>query len=85
MEKSPTTQKGFKTAVRALRPLSPSLLPTPSPSRPLALAPNFLCRAIAIGFGVMGVIGYVVKLIHIPINNILVYVAPPKSDSKHIY
>ncbi|EAL23406.1 hypothetical protein CNBA0560 [Cryptococcus deneoformans B-3501A] len=31
-----------------------------------------LCRAVAIGFGVMGVIGYLVKLIHIPINNILV-------------
>ncbi|KAL1413604.1 hypothetical protein Q8F55_001379 [Vanrija albida] len=31
-----------------------------------------LCKAIAIGFGVMGVIGYLVKLIHIPINNILV-------------
>lgn len=25
-----------------------------------------LCRAVAIGFGVMGVIGYLVKLIHIP-------------------
>lgn len=31
-----------------------------------------LCKAIAIGFGIMGFIGYFVKLIHIPINNILV-------------
>jgi len=31
-----------------------------------------LCRAIAVGFAVMGFIGYFVKLIHIPINNILV-------------
>ncbi|ORX36804.1 secE/sec61-gamma protein [Kockovaella imperatae] len=31
-----------------------------------------LCRAVAIGFAVMGLIGYFVKLIHIPINNILV-------------
>ncbi|KAG8737321.1 Sec61p translocation complex subunit [Ceratobasidium sp. 428] len=31
-----------------------------------------ICKAIAIGFGIMGFIGYFVKLIHIPINNILV-------------
>ncbi|KAK1924386.1 secE/sec61-gamma protein [Papiliotrema laurentii] len=31
-----------------------------------------LCRAVAVGFAVMGFIGYLVKLIHIPINNILV-------------
>ncbi|WVW83714.1 protein translocase SEC61 complex gamma subunit, archaeal and eukaryotic [Kwoniella bestiolae CBS 10118] len=31
-----------------------------------------LCRAVAVGFVVMGFIGYFVKLIHIPINNILV-------------
>ncbi|GFZ44109.1 hypothetical protein JCM24511_01830 [Saitozyma sp. JCM 24511] len=31
-----------------------------------------LCKAIAIGFVIMGFIGYFVKLIHIPINNILV-------------
>ncbi|KAI0068131.1 protein translocase SEC6 [Artomyces pyxidatus] len=31
-----------------------------------------LCKAVAIGFAVMGFIGYFVKLIHIPINNILV-------------
>ncbi|KAJ9120153.1 Protein transport protein Sec61 subunit gamma [Naganishia vaughanmartiniae] len=31
-----------------------------------------LCRAVAVGFAVMGFIGYFVKLIHIPINNILV-------------
>ncbi|KAI6012472.1 hypothetical protein F5J12DRAFT_890821 [Pisolithus orientalis] len=33
-----------------------------------------ISRAVAIGFAVMGFIGYFVKLIHIPINNILVYV-----------
>ncbi|THH10549.1 hypothetical protein EW145_g1254 [Phellinidium pouzarii] len=32
-----------------------------------------ICRAVAVGFAVMGFIGYFVKLIHIPINNILVY------------
>jgi protein transport protein SEC61 subunit gamma-like protein len=31
-----------------------------------------ICKAVAIGFAVMGFIGYFVKLIHIPINNILV-------------
>jgi len=31
-----------------------------------------ICRAVAVGFAVMGFIGYFVKLIHIPINNILV-------------
>lgn len=31
-----------------------------------------ICRAVAIGFAIMGGIGYVVKLVHIPINNILV-------------
>ncbi|CCX13588.1 hypothetical protein FPQ18DRAFT_314142 [Pyronema domesticum] len=31
-----------------------------------------ISRAVGIGFVVMGVIGYVVKIIHIPINNILV-------------
>ncbi|TRM66106.1 hypothetical protein BD626DRAFT_566738 [Schizophyllum amplum] len=31
-----------------------------------------ICRAVAVGFAVMGLIGYFVKLIHIPINNILV-------------
>lgn len=31
-----------------------------------------ISRAVAIGFAVMGFIGYFVKLIHIPINNILV-------------
>ncbi|GLB35901.1 putative protein translocase SEC6 [Lyophyllum shimeji] len=31
-----------------------------------------ISKAVAIGFGVMGFIGYFVKLIHIPINNILV-------------
>ncbi|PWN95459.1 protein translocase SEC6 [Tilletiopsis washingtonensis] len=31
-----------------------------------------ICRAVGMGFVVMGFIGYFVKLIHIPINNILV-------------
>ncbi|KAG5718093.1 hypothetical protein E4T56_gene13751 [Termitomyces sp. T112] len=31
-----------------------------------------ICKAVAIGFGIMGFIGYFVKLIHIPVNNILV-------------
>ena len=30
--------------------------------------------ATAIGFAIMGFIGFFVKLIHIPINNIIVYV-----------
>ncbi|KAH7880945.1 SecE/Sec61-gamma subunits of protein translocation complex [Lentinula edodes] len=34
-----------------------------------------ICKAVAVGFAVMGFIGYFVKLIHIPINNILVYVS----------
>ncbi|KAJ7040431.1 hypothetical protein C8F04DRAFT_1254178 [Mycena alexandri] len=33
-----------------------------------------ICKAVGVGFAVMGFIGYFVKLIHIPINNILVYV-----------
>ncbi|KAM0754158.1 protein transporter Sec61 subunit gamma [Meredithblackwellia eburnea MCA 4105] len=31
-----------------------------------------ICRAVAIGFAIMGGIGYVVKLVHIPINHVLV-------------
>ncbi|PSK34834.1 putative protein transport protein Sec61 subunit gamma [Elsinoe australis] len=31
-----------------------------------------ISQAVGVGFLVMGVIGYVVKLIHIPVNNILV-------------
>jgi protein transport protein SEC61 subunit gamma-like protein len=31
-----------------------------------------ISQAVGMGFIVMGVIGYVVKLIHIPVNNILV-------------
>jgi len=31
-----------------------------------------ISQAVGIGFVVMGVIGYVIKVIHIPINNILV-------------
>ncbi|GAB7353574.1 hypothetical protein MBLNU459_g4001t1 [Dothideomycetes sp. NU459] len=31
-----------------------------------------ISQAVGVGFLVMGVIGYIVKLIHIPVNNILV-------------
>ena len=31
-----------------------------------------ISQAVGVGFVVMGVIGYVVKLVHIPVNNILV-------------
>jgi protein transport protein SEC61 subunit gamma-like protein len=31
-----------------------------------------ISQAVGVGFVIMGVIGYVVKLIHIPVNNILV-------------
>ncbi|KAF2275875.1 translocation complex subunit Sss1 [Westerdykella ornata] len=31
-----------------------------------------ICQAVGVGFIVMGVIGYIVKLVHIPVNNILV-------------
>ncbi|ORY91649.1 protein transporter Sec61 subunit gamma [Leucosporidium creatinivorum] len=31
-----------------------------------------ICRAVAMGFAIMGGIGYIVKLVHIPINQILV-------------
>ncbi|KOS20962.1 putative protein transport protein Sec61 subunit gamma [Escovopsis weberi] len=31
-----------------------------------------LCQAVGVGFGIMGAVGFVVKLIHIPINNVLV-------------
>ncbi|KAG6868885.1 hypothetical protein C0993_008633 [Termitomyces sp. T159_Od127] len=48
-------------------PLTPSSSSPAAPSRPKPI-----CKAVAIGFGVMGFIGYFVKLIHIPINNILV-------------
>ena len=30
-----------------------------------------ICRAVGLGFVIMGLIGYMVKLIHIPINNIV--------------
>ncbi|CAF4740408.1 unnamed protein product [Rotaria sp. Silwood1] len=33
-----------------------------------------IAMATAIGFAIMGFIGFFVKLIHIPINNIIVYV-----------
>ncbi|OAQ58866.1 SecE/Sec61-gamma subunits of protein translocation complex domain-containing protein [Pochonia chlamydosporia 170] len=31
-----------------------------------------ICQAVGTGFVIMGVVGYLVKLIHIPINQILV-------------
>jgi len=31
-----------------------------------------LCQAVGIGFLIMGTVGYFVKIIHIPVNNILV-------------
>ncbi|PSN70260.1 hypothetical protein BS50DRAFT_632166 [Corynespora cassiicola Philippines] len=31
-----------------------------------------ISQAVGVGFIIMGVIGYVVKLVHIPVNNILV-------------
>ncbi|EGR46898.1 hypothetical protein MKX07_003357 [Trichoderma sp. CBMAI-0711] len=31
-----------------------------------------LCQAVGIGFGVMGAVGFIVKLIHIPLNGLLV-------------
>ncbi|KAJ4286292.1 hypothetical protein N0V90_013326 [Kalmusia sp. IMI 367209] len=31
-----------------------------------------ISQAVGVGFLIMGVIGYVVKLVHIPVNNILV-------------
>jgi len=31
-----------------------------------------LCQAVGLGFVVMGAIGYVIRIIHIPVNQILV-------------
>ncbi|KAA8576033.1 hypothetical protein MFRU_033g00040 [Monilinia fructicola] len=31
-----------------------------------------ISRAVGVGFLIMGAVGYIVKLIHIPLNNILV-------------
>ena len=39
-----------------------------------------IAMATAIGFAIMGFIGFFVKLIHIPINNIIVYV-----EHKHFF
>lgn len=52
---------------RAELEITPKLTLVPS-------LPEYLqiCRAVAIGFAIMGGIGYVVKLIHIPINHVLV-------------
>ena len=33
-----------------------------------------VAQAVAIGFAIMGFIGFAIKLIHIPINNIIVFV-----------
>ena len=41
-------------------------------SRLLLLEFLEISRAVAVGFLVMGFIGFAVKLVHIPINNILV-------------
>lgn len=38
--------------------------------------------ATAIGFAIMGFIGFFVKLIHIPINNIIVYVSPLSQSTR---
>jgi protein transport protein SEC61 subunit gamma-like protein len=32
-----------------------------------------IAQAVGVGFVMMGAIGYTVKLVHIPINNIIVY------------
>lgn len=32
-----------------------------------------IAQAVGVGFLMMGIIGYTVKLVHIPINNIIVY------------
>ncbi|EHA46271.1 hypothetical protein MCOR27_005786 [Pyricularia oryzae] len=31
-----------------------------------------ICQAVGVGFLIMGAVGYIVKLVHIPLNNILV-------------
>ncbi|PKS05210.1 hypothetical protein jhhlp_008579 [Lomentospora prolificans] len=31
-----------------------------------------ICQAVGTGFLIMGFVGYIVKLIHIPVNNVLV-------------
>jgi len=56
---------------------------TPSPLPIAGLTPEFLeiSRAVAVGFLVMGFIGFAVKLVHIPINNILVLQPLCTSDS----
>nr|CAG8493337.1 4089_t:CDS:2 [Entrophospora candida]CAG8507486.1 15630_t:CDS:2 [Entrophospora candida] len=43
-----------------------------------------ISQAVAMGFFVMGFIGFFVKLVHIPINNILVYVLSSSSYNKSI-
>ena len=37
-----------------------------------------IAKATGVGFGIMGFIGFFVKLIHIPINNILVGLLPQR-------
>lgn len=48
------------------------------PSLSVSSSPEFLqiCRAVGMGFVVMGFIGYFVKLIHIPINHVVSLTAP---------
>jgi protein transport protein SEC61 subunit gamma and related proteins len=46
----------------------------PCPSAMLMIEFLEISRAVAVGFLVMGFIGFAVKLVHIPINNILVWI-----------
>src|SRR5439155_22377094 len=59
------------------------LISNTHPSLYSLVIPEFIkiSQAVAMGFLVMGFIGFFVKLIHIPINNILVYV----SSFHHIF
>ena len=51
----------------------------------LTIAAEFLeiSRAVGVGFLIMGFIGFAVKLVHIPINNILVRGLSWKHSSNH--
>jgi protein transport protein SEC61 subunit gamma-like protein len=55
---------------------------TDAPER-LALEYLAICRAVAIGFAVMGFIGYFVKLIHIPVRLSLLWSLHACSLSRH--
>ncbi len=50
----------------------PSVMPDLTMAQPYAAEYQKIAFATAIGFAVMGFIGFFVKLIHIPINNIIV-------------